>query len=853
MKHWILLVAVFVIIHLPANAQTGLKYYLPENYNYDSKVLKPAEYFGFEVGEWHLNHELISGYLKTLAASSDRVQMIQYGKSYEQRPLHLLYISSPENINNLDKIKTEHLKLSDPKNEDNLNFEDMPVVVWLGYSVHGNEPSGANASVLVTYHLAAAQGDQINDLLQNTIIIIDPTLNPDGLNRFAHWANTNKSKVLIADSYDREHNEDWPGGRTNHYWFDLNRDWLLLQHPESQGRIEYFHAWKPNVLTDHHEMGTNSTFFFQPGIPSRTHPLTPGKNQELTRKIASYHADAFDRDKVLYYTQESFDDFYYGKGSTYPDINGSIGILFEQASSRGHLQESVHGNLSFPFTIKNQFTVSLSTLAASRALKNELLGFQQKFYEDALAEARRQQVKAYVVSAGDDPYRLKALADILTKHQINSQIISEDFEKAGKLYPAEKSLLIPLEQKQYKLIEAVFETRTSFTDSLFYDISSWNFPMAMHLDYTRVDAGEVAQIKAGNSGKSIVDTGEIIGGTGNYAYIIPWKYQSASLVYQVLDKGLKASVATDKIRLQEGEFDAGSIVVPARQLAMQATELYNFLQKLAINHNLKITGVKSGISFNGLSLGSPGFKSLTRPSIAMLTGNGTSAYESGEVWHLLDQRMGIPVVRLNASNVERYNLNKYNVLIMPHGSYAGVNSAGKEKISRWLQNGGNLVAMKGAVNWLHNRGLSKAEFIKNEPDTSGSQKPYNTFIQARDAQDINGAIFKGVADLTHPINYGLTSPHVYLFKNSTRFMKPLPNPFANPVVYSSSPLASGYISEENLEKVSNSSAISLNVYGSGLIVNFADNPNFRAFWYGTNRFFINSIFFAPIINRSTAR
>ena len=842
----------FIFSSIVTLGQVNLQYYLPEEYTYDENVSKPGEYFGFEVGEWHLSHELISSYMKNLATNSERMQIVQYGKSHEQRPLQLLYISSPENIKNLNNIQKEHKKLSEPEYKG-LNPEEMPVVVWLGYSVHGNEPSGANASVLVAYHLAAAQGSQIDDLLKNTIIIIDATLNPDGLNRFAHWANTNKSKVNVADRYDREHNENWPRGRTNHYWFDLNRDWLPLQHPESQGRIKFFHAWKPNVLTDHHEMGTNSTFFFQPGIPSRTHPLTPIQNQELTKKIAGYHAKALDQDKVLYYTQESFDDFYYGKGSTYPDINGCIGILFEQASSRGHLQESVHGNLSFPFTIKNQFTVSLSTLAAARNMKNELLNYQRDFYQIALNNAQARDFSGYIVTAGDDIYRLQAFADILKKHEIEVKIPGQDFNQSGTRYPAGKSLIVPIQQNQYHLIEAIFETRTSFTDSLFYDISAWNFPMAMHLNFTRLNSEDIVEISTNEAAKELTVDGKVDGAPDSYAYIVPWQYQTASLLYKVLENGLKASVATHNIKLPEGDFHEGSIVIPARQLTMTENELHNFLQKLAIKYNLQITGVKSGLSFESVSLGSPSLESLSKPSLALLSGNGISSYESGEIWHLLDNRLEIPVVRLTAENLERYDLNKYNVLIMPHGNYGVINSAGKEKLSRWLQNGGNIVAVKGAVNWLHSQGLSKSEFIKTRPDTAGLQKPYNTFDKARDAQDINGAIFKGKADLTHPVNYGLSSPEIYLFKNSTRFMKPLENPFANPVIYSESPLASGYVSLPNLEKVSNSAAVSLNVFGRGLVINFADNPNFRAFWYGTNRFFINSVFFSPVIDRSTAR
>lgn len=847
-----ILTLIFVILYFNINAQNSLDYYFPKEYTYNQSIIKPAEYLGFEIGDWHLSHELITGYLQKLTEASDRIKMESYGKSYEQKPLQLLIISSPKNLANLEDIRKQHVQWSDPTVNSDANISNMPVVVWLGYSVHGNEPSGANASVLVAYHLAAAQGTEIDELLQNAIIIIDPTINPDGLNRFAQWANANKSKALVADPADREHNENWPRGRTNHYWFDLNRDWLPLQHPESKGRIDYFHRWKPNVLTDHHEMGTNSTFFFQPGIPSRTHPLTPGKNQELTRKIAEYHAKALEKGKVLYYTQESFDDFYYGKGSTYPDVNGSIGILFEQASSRGHLQESIHGTLSFSFTIRNQFMVSLSTLAAARAMKNELLNYQKEFYENAINLAGNQAEKAYVVTAGNDIYRLKALAEILEKHEINYSLSNESYRKNSIDFPAEKSLVVLFEQKQYKLIEAIFETRTEFTDSLFYDISAWNFPMAMHLHFAKLRNNELEQIKT-NDAKLEMPIGKVHGDANSYAYILPWHYQSGKALYQILNRGLKASVATDTIEISGGNFLPGSIVVPTQQQPMSDQQLYEYLQKIAEDNHLAIIGVKSGLSFSGASLGSPSLESLQKPAIALLSGDGVSSYESGEMWHLLDQRFAMPVTKISVEIFSRVDLNRYNVILMPNGSYGMLSTSGKEKLTRWLQDGGTLIAVKGAVSWLHSQGISKSNFLKMQPDTTGMQKNYSDYRKARDAKDINGTIFKGIADLTHPINYGINTKEVFLFKNGNYFMQPVPNPFANPVIYTSNPLVSGYVAEEVLDKVSNSAAISLNSYGRGLIVNFADNPNFRAFWYGTNRFFINSIFFGNIISRSSAR
>ncbi|WP_317129632.1 M14 family zinc carboxypeptidase [Aureibaculum algae] len=323
MKKIVLFLCFIITSIIYAQEKVDLNYYLPQNVSYNADIPTPESVIGFQVGEWHVSHDKLVYYMKALAKASDRISIEERGKTYEGRPLLLLTITSVTNHKNLETIRTEHLKLSDATNSA-VNLSEMPVVLYQGFSIHGNEPSGANAGLLAAYYLAAAEGKEIDEMLDKTIILFDPSFNPDGLNRFASWVNIHKNQNITSDNNDREYNEVWPGGRTNHYWFDMNRDWLVTQLPESQARIKTFHKWKPNILTDHHEMGTNSSFFFQPGIPSRTHPLTPKLNQKLTAKIGEYHAKAFDKIGSLYFTEERYDDFYYGKGSTFPDINGGL-------------------------------------------------------------------------------------------------------------------------------------------------------------------------------------------------------------------------------------------------------------------------------------------------------------------------------------------------------------------------------------------------------------------------------------------------------------------------------------------------------------------------------------------------
>ncbi|MFT6935978.1 MAG: hypothetical protein ACJA1N_000272, partial [Saprospiraceae bacterium] len=415
MKKYLPTLLFVFLLNIAFGQQKELNYYLPQGITYDESIPTPEEFLGFQIGEWHLTHDQLVFYLKALAAASDRITLEEYARSYEDKPLILLTITSPKNHQNIDAIKAEHAKIANPNESKKLDISKMPTVLYQGYTIHGNEPSGSNAAPLYAYYLAAGEGAEFEEMLENVVVLLDPCYNPDGMHRFSTWVNSHKSLSVnrSTDDKGREYNEAWPQGRTNHYWFDLNRDWLPLQHPESQGRVKKFHEWKPNILTDHHEMGGHSTFFFQPGIPSRTFPLTPQMNQDLTAEIGNYHAKSLNGIGSMYYSKESFDDFYIGKGSTYPDVNGCVGILFEQGSSRGHLKMTKNGVLSFPFTIRNQLTTSISTFQAGYEMREKLLTFQRGFYENALKEAEKDKTKAYVFGDEFDAARVAHFVELL--------------------------------------------------------------------------------------------------------------------------------------------------------------------------------------------------------------------------------------------------------------------------------------------------------------------------------------------------------------------------------------------------------------------------------------------------------
>ncbi|WP_415371473.1 M14 family zinc carboxypeptidase [Patiriisocius sp. Uisw_047] len=813
--------------------QVDLEYYLPSDVTYDKNIPTPEQVIGYQIGDWHISHDKLVQYIYAVAAASNRITIEDRGETFEGRPLLLLTVTSPTNHNNIDTIKQNHLALTE-SNGASQNTSEMPIVVYQGFSIHGNESSGSNASLALAYYLAAAQGPKMNELLNNTVILLDPSYNPDGLQRFAYWANMHKSQNINPDPNDREYDEVWPGGRTNHYWFDMNRDWLPVQLPESRARINTFHDWYPNILTDHHEMGSNASFFFQPGIPSRTHPLTPQKNQDLTGDIAKFHAKALDKIGSFYYTEESFDDFYYGKGSTFPDINGSIGILFEQASSRGHAQETDNGILTFPFTIRNQFTAALSTLEAAQNMRTEILDYQRQFFKEA-----RNEGKSSAIVFGDEKDANKAyhLAEILKRHKITVHELKGDATIEGKKYRKGAAYVVPKNQKQIRLINAMFEKRTKFKDSLFYDISAWSFPLAFNVDYTENGATSQAGAEIIKLEKPAIE----LVNASNYAYIMEWHdYYAPKALNQILASGLRAKVGMKPFTVDGKTYDYGAIMIPVQNQEMTASEVSQMIQNISEETNVTITGVTTGLT-QGIDLGSNQFRALEQPKVAMIIGEGITPYDSGEIWHLFDTRYDMHITKLDTKNLGRTDLSRYTDLIIPNSWGSAFDKNTTEKIKDWVQDGGTLIAYKNTGRWLNSSELMKIKF-----ETKKDSAKAISFEQVGDysgAQVIGGAIFETTLDRSHPIAFGYKNSTLPVFRNSTLFMEADKDSYKNPIQYTENPLLAGYISKPNLSMLSNTSAYKQRSMGRGNVIYFTDNHNFRAFWYGTNKLLMNAIFF----------
>ena len=852
MKQVLIITFLYLLSTFSVIAQNDLSYYLPGNVSYNQAIPTPKSIIGHEVGEWHVSHDRLVNYMMALDKASDRISLEQTGTTYEGSPLLLLTITSPKNQQNIEAIRKQHLKLSDPAQSGTVDVKSMPVVFYLGCSIHGNEPSGSNAGLLMAYHLAAAQGPEIEKYLENTVILFDPSFNPDGLQRFSTWANSRRSKLISTDPNDMEHNEVWPGGRTNHYWFDLNRDWLVAQLPESQARIKKFHEWKPNFLTDHHEQGTNATFFFMPGEPTRVNPITPQKNQDITRKMGEYHAKALDEIGSLYFSQEGYDDFYYGKGSTFPDANGAIGVLFEQASSRGHAQESVNGVLRFPFTIRNHFTTMLSSLKAANYMREELLNYQRDFYKTALADAAKDPVKAYIFGSKDKT-RSFLLAEIMNRQKVELYRPASNQTINGKNFDAESSFIVSMNQTQYRLIRGMFDKQIKFTDSLFYDISSWVLPLATGVDYEEL---KTAPALGGKIVELSIPQGKLIG-KGDYAYVIePYGYYTPRVVYRLLKNGIRIKVATEPFYNTDGKkFERGSILIPVDNQEAYPQGLETMMKEATEKDGLDVYAFNTGLDYKGVSLGSSSFITLKKPEIAILVEGGVSANDAGELWHLLDQRFDIPVTMLPISMFNSANLNRYTTIIFPAGNYGAITDGGKEKLKTWLNNGGVAIGFENALTWFNTAGLGKFEMKKEDDkkDTEAKPKPYGDIQKNAGAQETSGLIIEAEVDLTHPLLYGYYTSKIPMFKSNNLFMEKAKGFYANPLTYGTTPLVSGYISKSNYAKLKQTSGIGVSVQGRGRVIGFTENLAFRAFWFGTNKMAMNAIFYGGLISSEAGR
>jgi hypothetical protein len=829
-----------VISFLPAiTALAQPDYFYPNSGSFNQSIPTPEKFLGYAIGTHHTRHDKLVEYFKELDRLSDKVALQVIGETYEHRQQIAAIFTSPSNHQRLEEIRKTNLA-----GQVTGSTENIPLVIHLGYNVHGNEPSSSEAAMLMAYYLTASESDETTKWLNDMVILMDPVINPDGRDRHSHWANMHKASPIVGDPIDREHTEIWPGGRFNHYWFDLNRDWFLGTFPETRNRIKFFHHWRPYVQTDHHEMGSNATFYFDPGEDASNNPVVPNYiYKTIYPKYAEYFSKATDKLGSMYFTKEAYDKLYPGYGSSYINFYGGAGFLFEQGSSRGHVQETNTIPITFAFTIRNQLTASLTTVRASLAEKSLLLKLRKEFYRAVKEQASKSLVKGYLFGDANDETRTRAFVDLLLLHEI-------EVYEAGNSSTDGKGYYVPTDQNNYIMVRSVFEKAISYIDSSFYDASAWSLVHAYNLPYTELKTSY-------NAGKRITVLPPQQFNTlekSNYAYVISnTDYNVHKAIYHLQEAGVIVQSAfrpfTTVVNGKNKVYGYGSILIPVQQQRITSDSLFKAISITAKQSNINCYGLNTGYSAGGIDMGSGYVRTLKQPAAVMIVGIGVAAPEAGEIWHLLDERLQMPITKLDILNLGRADFRRYNTMIMVSGNYSLIDKPATDKIKAWVQSGNTLITIKTGSEWAIKNGFTKEKLL---PVDSAKGTPvrqdFDMAVHIEGAKAMGGSIFRADLDSTHPIGFGFTNRKISLYRNGLTLLQLSANPYSTVSQYTSEPLIGGYVHNTTLKKIKNSAAILVGAEGTGRVIMFSDNPNFRGTWYGTNKLFLNALFYGSNIN-----
>lgn len=824
---------------MPAFAQNS--YYFPAARQFDARVPSPQQFLGYDIGSHYTRHDRLVAYFNELARVSDRVRVEVIGQSYEQRPLLLVTITSPRNHARSAQIAAQRQALVDPAQP--LPGDDAPSVVWLGYSVHGNETSSGEAAMLTAYYLAANQDAETAGWLENAVVVIDPAQNPDGRDRAGNWHNAWGSRPPSADPADREHVEPFPTGRVNHYFTDLNRDWLALAQADSWPKVAQFHRWYPNIQIDFHEMGKDSTYYFEPSPKSMESPLLPRSSYEANHWLARFHAQALDALGSLYYTGENFDNFSPIYGSTYPDFHGAVGVTVEQASSRGRVQESVNGPLHFDFTIRNQVATGLASVRGAVEDRMRLFVLQKAFFRSALAQAAAYPVRDWVFGDAADATLTRRLLALLLQHRIQVHALARDVEVDGKRFRAGSAYVVPVRQPQFRLAHAIFEFTPPVKGDVFYSGTSYAVAPAYGLRYaaSRGALPTGAKVEAAPAAQ-----GGIHGGRAGFAYVAdPRDFGSYRLLGGLLRDGVRVRTAhqpfTAATAAGEVAFGHGAVVIPVAGQALDAGALQARVLARAQEAGVTVHALDSGRTASGIDLGSDNVRVLRAPSIALVMGEGVSATEIGSAWFALDTALGLPASKLDPAQLASVDLSRYTSIVLSAGSYGTVGEAGVTALKRWIAAGGSLVVYGSGARWAIDKGLVEAKLRGDGKGEEGQRLDFGTVRDVFALGRVSGNILSADIDPTHPLGFGVQQRRIWVNKESGLVFEPGKNAFLNVVNIDRQPVVNGYLSDANRARVAGSSYLQVVPSGSGNVVLFADDPAHRKYWHGTERLLLNAL------------
>ncbi|GGW33442.1 M14 family metallopeptidase [Arenibacter certesii] len=796
------------------------------------EIQSPSQFLGYELGTAFTRHHRVVDYYNHLASKApERVQLKQYGVTNEQRPLILAYVSSAENISNLESIREAHL--------NNTKGGDLPskAIVWLSYNVHGNESVSTETSMQTIYELLTKKSDYLED----TVVIIDPCLNPDGRDRYVNWYYQNKNTPHNVDPNSKEHHEGWLNGRSNHYMFDLNRDWAWLTQVESQQRIKMFNQWLPHIHVDFHEQGVDNPYFFAPAAEPY-HEVVTDFQRNFQKVIGKNHAKYFDANGWFYFTKEIFDLLYPSYGDTYPTYNGSIGMTYEQGGSgRAGLgiKTSIGDTLTLKDRISHHLTTGLSTVEVASQNTTLLNKEFQKFFQNIDFEH-----KSYVLSG--DPDKLEALENLLKSHEINygwaenSSVKGYDYGsgKINTIKTSSNNMVVSTDQTKGTMVKVLLEPNTKLSDSLTYDITAWSLAYAYGLDV--VASKTLVKSSPKNT---IADTGKTFSELSKdaYAYIANWtSMKDARFLSQLLKQNIRVRYANLPFTVEGKVFDRGSLIITTADNKNHKT----FLTSLeAISKKLKInlTATESGFVEKGKDFGSSSVPMITDSKIAILSGEPTSTLQFGEIWHFFEQQLNYPVTILDSNYYNRVALSEYDVLILPNGWYNSFFDEAKlASLKKFVKNGGKLIAMEGAIKGINGEKGFGIKEKKIEKDSLVSNHVYEDSEREYIKSSITGAIFKTKVDPTHPLAYGYPD-HYYTLKLGKAAYDRLDTGNVAYLEENSSPV-SGFAGSEALKEIQKTLVFGVENHGKGQVIYMVDNPLFRGFWENGKLFFVNALF-----------
>jgi len=830
-----------------------VSYYFPKAAaaDFDPAIPTPEAFLGYAIGTQYTRHDQVVAYFKELDRLSDRITVQEIGKTYEGRALLAVLVTSPANQARIDDIQKAHAALADP-NAAAPDPAKTPVVVGLYYGVHGNETSSGEAALLTAYYLVANRSPEVQDWLDKSVILIDPAQNPDGRDRAANWHNAWKSNPPVADPLDKEHVEPFPMGRTNHYFTDLNRDWLAITQNETRAKLAVFQRWLPNVQIDFHEMGSGSTYYFEPSPESMESPLLPKASYAFNKVLAKYHAKALDDLGSLYYTGENYDNFSAVYGSTYPDFHGGVGVTVEQASSRGLVQDTASGPVTFGFTIRNQVATGLASVRGAVTEREGLFKLQRDTFRSAVEDGRRYKVGAFVFGDPANVGLSRQTLDLLLQHHIEVHALAAPVTIDGKTYSPGSAWIVPSAQPQFRLVHSIFEP-TPPTKGGVYGSTSYAIAPAYDLGVGRL-------AKAPALGAVVtappVAAGGVVGPEAAYAYAIDWRDLNApKALAALLGDDVKVRVAFEPFSagVQGGQtsFARGTLIVTAAGQAVSAADLRADVDKAARAAGVPAYALTSGKSLSGVDLGSESVRPIRKPKIALVMGEGINATEIGSTWYSLSERLGWPATKLDPAQLRRVPLGDYTSIVLAGGRYDDWSDETVAALRRWVQAGGSLVTFGTASKWAVSKNLAGPAPKAAEPDAAKADatKPdeRQDFSARRDAlaeKRSSGNALSADADITHPLAFGLSERALFVNKETDVTLKPVADAFSNVVRIDAQPVVNGYLPEALRKQAAGTVWAQVARVGEGNLVLFADDPAHRKYWLGTERLLINSLFFA---------